>query len=494
MRDHRAIIAIWLLILSSGPAAYGEKPSGTVQALACAPTNPNIIITLSNDVVFTTTDRGRQWHRHGRLVPPPSEAADSGPTKQPVDWDDTAGELLWTASDSVLPDRPPSRHQDVFRVAHRSISLSINDHGVWAAAKEGLLFISGPDQGLISRRPLPELKGVAVDRHGRVFATAGDELLRLDPAQHYRTIASRQPLPGGGIPVPVGEGDALAIPSPQGVWLIHPGAPHDTGTVRLYPLGSVRAVAWDRTTETLLVLSDNALSRWSPGRAAVRLWSVRPGGIRVVVDGEGTVWLESADTNWAARTPLGWQPVAIRAVAADAQGLIWRGTAAGLVPPRTASSSVRRPAASQGRFETALSRALQRLESEVGPPPCPDRFHWMLPRARIFFRLDRGRDQQGTLPDWLLQTQQTTERFIGLDLAWQWSPVNRTSCRERQQQYQALRRRTAQKMRALWLARRDASRQPADLAHAIDTRIESLKQTELIRLHTTPPVTIEEHP
>jgi len=376
---------------------------GRVEALACAPTDPEVAAAVVDGAVWITRDGGASWRSARRLDPlgaqAPEEPADAESTEEVID----------EPAEAEMPTAP-------------AVTLAVGDRGEWAAARAGR-WVVDTGSGIFARTELgATVSGLAFDASSRLWVAAGDTLAVFEGRRRTKVIA----VPDAGPPVAAGNAGAVLVPGALGLTRIHFGADGDVSAQIVGP--PAEAVAVDPDDGATYAVARGAISRIGDGGEASFVARAPVRASRLVIAG-GALWVLSGG-RWYTSSPLaGPRPTSARAIAADARGRLWLGADRGPVPPKErVASGIGRAA-----FPVAPERDIDFARRP--PPPCPRPVAAILPDAALTFgfgldevaslTVDNRTDTAGTR-SWLA---------FGLKLTWELEPLVDAQCEARLERF-----------------------------------------------------------
>jgi len=402
-----AIVISTAIALDPRAASALGRLYGRVEALACAPTDPEVAAAVVDGVVWITRDGGASWRSARRL-----DLLRAEPTEEPAD----------AASTEDVTEEEPAETDEPTAPVAPAVILAVGDRGEWAAGRaEKWVVDSG--SGIFARTELGgAVSGLAFDASSRLWVAAGDRLAVFEGRRRTNVVA----VTDAGPPVAAGDAGAVLVPGALGLTRIHFGADGDVSAQIVGP--PAEAVAVDPDDGATYTVSRGAISRIGDGGEASFVARAPVRASRLVIAG-GALWVLSGG-RWFTSSPLaGLKPTSVRAIAADARGRLWLGADRGPVPPKERVAS----GIGKAAFPVAPGRDIdfaRRL-----PPPCPRPIAAILPDAALMFgfgldevassTVDNRTDTAGTR-SWLA---------VGLTLTWELKPVVDAKCEARLERF-----------------------------------------------------------
>lgn len=393
----RIAIAPAALVPLAPAAAAADAFSGPVEALACAPSDPDAAGLISAGVVWITRDGGATWRASGSAawLSDPSDGSDPSDTSDLSDLSD-APDL------SDLPTPPLHLH------------LAIGDRGEWAAARGGRWIA---DSGAGARRfeePSCPIAGMAFDASSLLWVACGDRVTALSPGKAPRTAV----IAGAGGPVAPASG-GVVVPGRVGTFALAADA---GGAISARRIGRpAKAAAVGSDSGALFTSSPGGVFRRSAGVDRA-LPGAPPNATRLLAGARGLLWARSAEGWLAGAADSPFRRIAARAVAVDALGRAWLGTDAGPLPPRAGVPAGRaRPEGAAGA----------RAFAARAPPPCSPDAAALLPAVKLWVTLARGSRASEALPPVAKAIDREASVAAGLLLTWALAPAADAACAAR---------------------------------------------------------------
>lgn len=469
------------------------RPSGPVQALACAPGRSDVAAALVGDSVWTTGDGGRTWSRAAVLPRPLTDEGEVG--------GHAAADPLWETG-SVLPGLEESAlEEEQHRVGEADFEaqggsevagdegatnggplIAVGDDLTWAALVGERLYIGQPGAGVKANAEVHGAAGLYVDRGGGVWVTVSGALLFFDGSSGWRS-PRRYPLAGAGQPVPGVRPGEILVPARDGILEVRRRVGQVAELV-LDRVGPISALAVGPHGELVLV-SRGRIERRSPGTVPVDLGPAPGSVVRLYVDRKGTCWIQTADGRWSSDSGGGSRASTALAVAVDADGRLWLGTPHGPIGPAEAIGPPARQLPLSGvAVAPFVSAAMAAIDRELGDPPCRKPFN-PLPRAGLVIGFGRGSTREIELPGPIEQAGLTTWIYVELGLSWSFGPVSPTECAARLEAAAELRderRRQVATLVAAWRNAAAMAEAAEGLSEIAAATLERDRLAELIRI------------
>jgi hypothetical protein len=382
-------------------AALG-RPRGRVEALACAPSNPDVAAAIVEGAVWVTRDGGATWRPARRLDPLFAQAPEGTADAEATD------DVVEEPADAEAPATP-------------AFVLAVGDRGEWAAAA-GERWIAQFDGGIaVHAERGVAVSGLAFDADARLWITAGDRLVAVEDGRTVGVVANA----GSGAPVPLGRSGAVLVPGSLGITEISARANGEMSARIVGP--PAEAVAMDAIDGAVYAARQGAISRVDDGGKKTFVARAPVHASRLVIS-DGAFWV-LADGRWhSSAASDGLRPITARAIAADARGRLWLGADQGPIAPRKPSAAV--PAIATLRAPEMTDGFARRP-----PPPCPRPAAALLPDVALSFGFGLGEVASSTA-DGATDTAGTRSwAAVGLTFTWVLAPVVDGKCEVRQERY-----------------------------------------------------------
>jgi hypothetical protein len=399
-----AIVTALVMSTAVAPRAAAAlgRPRGRVEALACAPSNPDVAAAIVGGVVWVTRDGGVTWRSARRLdplfAPTPEETADAAATED-------------------VAEAPAEADAS----ATKELVLAVGDRGEWAAAAAGRWVAEfGGGITVHAERGLA-VSGLAFDAGARLWIAAGDRLVVVEDGRAVQVVVNA----GSGAPAPLGGSGSVLVPGALGIAEIAVGAGGDVATRIAGPVAE--AVGVDAIDGAVYAVRHGAISRVGDGGKTAFVARAPVHASRLVISG-GAFWV-LADGRWhTSATSGGPRPIPARAIAADARGRLWLGADQGPIAPQEPSSAV--PAIAASRAPEVTIEFARRP-----PPPCPRPAAALLPDLALSFGFGLGEVASSTI-DAAADTAGTRSWLAaGLTVTWALAPAVDGSCAARRERY-----------------------------------------------------------
>jgi hypothetical protein len=379
--------------LAAARAVASGSPGGPVDAIACAPSNPEAAGAVVRDTVWLTRDGGETWR--------------------------AARRLKWDAPDLSEPseDTDSSEDSDSSGVSP-PLTLAVGDRGEWAVAR-GARWISCFDGSVRRSAERAEVLGLAFDRAGRLWIAAGDILEVAQRAASPHAVA----LAGAGAPVPGADDDAVIVPGARGTF---EARVHESGTISLRSRGrpAESAAVEPLSGRIFAAASGSIFADDAPAPIARAPLPAR----RLLASPGGRFWALSRKNWYAISRTGGLSRLEERAIAVDAAGRVWRGSESG---PRSPDEGRRAPIAplvgGSGTF-------LFDFAPET-PPPCRRPIAALLPDASLAFSFDRGASISRGADGRAESAEERARVYFGASLTWELGAGDDAACAARRERH-----------------------------------------------------------
>lgn len=336
----------------AAPASALGRPVGPVDALACAPSDPDVAAAIVAGAVWLTRDGGATWRAIRRVEPLFGRTAAAA----------TGAEESAEESEAEEAEEPGAP-------AGGRFVLAVADRGDWAAARDGRWVAELRGRLEVHDERGAVAVGLAFDAASRLWVAAGDRLIVVERGRAERIV----PLAGAGAPIPLPGAGAVAVPGARGIaeLLAGPG-----GEIAVRVIGPpADAIAVDAPGGAVLVARRGAISRLAGG-VETPVAARAPARTDRLVAADGSLFALSEGRWHGISSAGGSRLVAARAIASDALGRLWLGAELGPIAPEAPPGANPSP------------RPLPRSAVDVAPrppPPCARPAAALLPDATLSF-------------------------------------------------------------------------------------------------------------
>jgi hypothetical protein len=497
-------MTIWGTCVSALLFCLGTKaatPRGSVQEIACAPTDHDVAAALIENAVWITLDGGMSWKQAGRFSHPNRFAAMEQEQSKPL-----------VNSESSFPNRPHERHPDweipdedtdsetaVLSADATSRYLAVGDDGSWALSLHGILTIGDPTAGVMRRIKLAGIRGLLIDRKDGLWVTVENGVLFFAKATTDLRGRKRFNLPGAGVPVRSTSAEELLIPGRAGLWLVSSNNKREETLVGPFPLSTIDAIGVLPGSSLLYAVSLRRLKKFSfipsddpncrglsyRDRCLVQVQDIcsTPAPVRrLQVDRNGRIYIFTGRSGWFERSDNSWRPLRVRALAIDASGRLWSGTNHGPSAPSPEIETATDQAPHMPPFGNLLIAATASIFRWPGTPRCRELPLHPLPAIRGFFRVGRRASLHREMANHPLGVHHHTQFHIGVQFTWRFDPLPYWRCIPHQVRFHALKHRRIQEIEALWRALQRASQQRESVTNVFQAAVHHLDRQQLKEL------------
>ena len=479
------------------PANLAAAPaSGTVQALACAPSNPQMVLAVIHNNIWISADGGKNWHLHrvfhtqkaeeaAFLSEKPTEslffANNSLPSVELSSVELSSVELSSDDPDSNLTDATEIRKTEFSKskqIVLKQVIGAVADNGNFAVWLNGILYTgSAKNKGGFQYQLKKEaVQGLEFDLKQRLWVALKN---RLECIENGRIIYSR-PITGISNMAFNKDTGFLILSCARGIKQLN--TRQKATPVNLKGFSSVSSVAFDKDGVLYLVLKGR-LKLQNKNGTMEDVARVPFVPLNIFVDQLNNVYAKKKPGQWFRLKYKSWRKLKYPAMARDSLGRVWVGSVTG---PELLS--IEDPAFVVNYLNPNMGLSFDSLDFQVleniGQIPCEKTFN-PLPIVKLTGKSGRSNLETVYFYDGQNKNTFKTWLFIGVTLSWNFRRPSTTKCLDTLNKYISIIESKKNRLRQLWLSRALAMGQvksSKNAAKKIMAQMELNKIDEMIRI------------